>query len=495
MANLGIALLSGREFDPAAERVARAVTVLRKAVRLVGDDATERGRRLTNLGIALSERSLRRGNPGDLEKAIDAYQAAIAAPGPDSLPEPSRLVNLGTGLAERYARHGRPGDLNRAASLIAQALAMHPQDTTDTVAWTANLALVLRDRYVRDGDLTDLDEAVEKLTVAIDLAPAVARERPGLLDQLATTLRIRAQRRSDADELHHAVELHRQAAQETTRVTAKCLALNNLAGSLRAWAAATGELGTIDEAVRTYRESLNHAGSTEERCAVLTNLGSGLLDRYDITHGSHDLDEAINALGESVSRTDATSPELPARLNNLGNGRRRRFQRSGRPKHARTAMKTYARACELAEDVVNEAGLRSALSWGNLASRLGAWAQAAKAHDAARAAADRLLAQNVTRRDKEAWLGAVVDLAAQAAYSHWRNDDPDAAVVWLEWGRARLLSHVLDRDRRDLADLANDHADLVRRFRTAAACVRALENTDLRPSHMLNGRWQPKVAL
>ncbi|WP_328472314.1 hypothetical protein OHA21_09530 [Actinoplanes sp. NBC_00393] len=371
LANLGIALLAG----PAHQ----AVDVLIEAAALAAGDPDEQSRRFGNLGIAFGARYQHSGDAKDLDRAVDAYEQAVANARED---RPTALANLSTGLAERYAVHGRPHDLDRAIDLSAQALQSAPD--ADRIE---NQALMLRDRFVRDGDLADLDEAVDQLETI-----------PGLLDQLATTLRMRASYRGDPAELRRAVELHREAA-KTVEQAARIPVLNNLGGSLRAWAAATELITPLDEAISAYREALSLAEAKDDRSAIRGNLGIGLLDRYDRTSADADLDAAIDELTAAVAETDPRSPDLPARLANLGNGLRRRFDRHRRPDDADQTAAAYRRAGRLTGSA--EAALRAELNWGRWANQHRDWTQAREAFAAARTAADRLLAQQVMRRDKE----------------------------------------------------------------------------------------------
>jgi hypothetical protein len=242
--------------------------------------------------------------------------------------------------------------------------------------------------------------------------------------------------------------------------------LNNLGGTLRAWASAADDQQALREAVRAYREALGGAQAAE-RGVLLTNLGAALLDSYDRTGERRELDAAIETLAQSVAVTGPGSPERPARLNNLANGLRRRYERDGRAADAEEATAVYRAGQRLGLQVATEAALRCGLNWGAWSLRRRTWAQAHEAYDAARTAADRLLRQHLARRDVETWLSAVGDMPAQAAYARCRTDEPGPAAVWLEWGRARVLSDVLDRSR--LSRLAVSHSGLTDRYRQAAA--------------------------
>lgn len=478
LANLGSALLARRGADGFNRDLERAAEVLDEAAHLAVDDPGEHARRLNNLGIALSECYLRGGRPAQLKRAVAAYEQAVALTAADSPDRPSRLANLGTGLAERYTRRGDPGDLDRAADLMAQAVAAaSPETSPDLADWLENLGLVMRDRYLRDGDLADLDLAAARLSAAAGMTPANTAARPGRLDQLAATLRMRALRRGDASELRQAVDLHREAAGLAVDAPERSVVLNNLGGTLRAWASATDDQQALGEAVRSYREALGCAQAAE-RGAVLTNLGAALIDSYDRTGERRDLDEAIEVLAQSVAVTGPRSPERPARLNNLANGLRRRYDRDGPAADAVEVTAAYRAGQRLGLEVATEAALRCGLNWGAWSLRRRIWAEAHEAYDAARTAADRLLGQHLVRRDMETWLSAVGDMPAQAAYARCRTEEPSAAAVWLEWGRARVLSDVLDRAR--LTRLAVGHPALADRYRQAAARLNAGERD--RPS-------------
>jgi hypothetical protein len=99
---------------------------------------------------------------------------------------------------------------------------------------------------------------------------------------------------------------------------------------------------------------------------VLTNLGAALLDGYDRTGERRDLEEAIGALVESVAATGLRSPELPARLNNLANGLRRRFERDGDAADAREAAAAYRAGQRLDLEVATEAAMGSGAELGRL---------------------------------------------------------------------------------------------------------------------------------
>jgi hypothetical protein len=94
----------------------------------------------------------------------------------------------------------------------------------------------------------------------------------------------------------------------------------------------------------------------------------------------------MQALAQSVAVIRPVSPERPARLNNLANGLRRRYERDGRAADAEEVTATYRAGQRLGLQVATEAALRCGLNWGGWSLRRRTWAQAQEAYDAARTA-------------------------------------------------------------------------------------------------------------
>ena len=98
-----------------------------------------------------------------------------------------------------------------------------------------------------------------------------------------------------------------------------------------------------------------------------------------------------------------------------------------------------------------------------------AWGEAAGAYELALVAFERLLARQLLRSHKEAWLTTAKGVAAGAAMAQARTGDLHAATRALERGRALLMSDALAQDRVDLQRLREqDRPDLVARFQAAS---------------------------
>jgi tetratricopeptide (TPR) repeat protein len=488
--NLGIALLATTGVDASGHCARRAVEVLAAAVKLAGD-ATERARRLNNLGVAYSERYRTNHRSRDLDRAVAAHCACL----PDSLrermadgwtpigEEVARVANLSIGLAERYARGGDADDLDWALDLAEQTLRSTAMTSPQLVPRSVNRALLLRDRFVRDGELSDLEEAVSVLREAVPATPREDPERAGRIDQLATSLRMLAVRRRSAGDLMEAVAIHRQALVNPLAAGERCVVLSNLAASLRALASSSDgptKEGLLREALGASRSALATGQTSDDRAAMRNNLGTVLLDLYAVGSQPHHLDEALYVLQRGVRATDRRSPERSARMNNLGNARRSRYAKNQDPVEARRARKAYKRGCSGSSSPAQDV-LRCAVNWGVWAMQRHAWREAVGALSKAQRATDRLVAQQVGRPDKESWLGDVETISVGLAYCLSELDDVSAAALRLEWGRARVLSEVLERERADLHWLEHGHAHLVDRFTAAAARVRSLEIVSAQP--------------
>jgi len=445
------------------------VATITAAVSLAGADSA---RERSNLGVALSERHLATGDLSDLQQAVGLLVDAVDATPERSPDRPARQANLGTVLVEQYHRLGDPHDLDAAIDLLDRAVAASRSGTPDAPAWKYNLALALGDRYERDGDLTDLDQAVAHLEAVVGATLRGSTARLARLDQLAVALRLRGLRREKASDLERAVVLHQEAVRDgVLSAGERAMLLGNLAGTLRAWAAATGEARLLKEALDAYRAAVAAVPPGDAAHGrVLTNLGNGLVDHYDASGQRGSLVEAILWYDAAIAATDPAPPELPSRLHNRAGGLRRLHELDARPADLLAAVADYRDGCRRAAGVVAEVGLRCGLNWGKWASGRRAWAEAAEAFQFAADAAEQLVRRQLTRWNKQALLRDIRTMPA-AAFALCQTGALAPALVRLEWGRARLLSDALGRNRANLDMLAQTHPQLAERYRLATGQV------------------------
>ncbi|PWH18343.1 MAG: hypothetical protein DDG60_00695, partial [Anaerolineae bacterium] len=235
-------------------------------------------------------------------------------------------------------------------------------------------------------------------------------------------------------------------------------------------------LEDLEEAIRVLRQAVaSTPPDSPDRPSRLNNLGNGLRDRYGRTGRLEDLEEAIRVLRQAVASTPPDSPDRPSILNNLGTGLRARYGRTGRLEDLEEARNLYRQACSLAETGSQDVLLTASRAWGDWAFERQAWAEAAEAYRFTFPAIEHLFRVQFSRHGKESWIREIQGLPARAAYALLQIGQPERALEALEAGRARLLGEALERSRRDLENLAAlGHADLLERYRAASERYEAL---------------------
>ncbi len=86
----------------------------------------------------------------------------------------------------------------------------------------------------------------------------------------------------------------------------------------------------LEQAIECWQQALFLTlPDSPDRPCYLNNLGNGLRDRYARTGVLDDMERAITVFQQAVDATPANSPNLPKYLNNLGNGLRDRYEHTG----------------------------------------------------------------------------------------------------------------------------------------------------------------------
>jgi hypothetical protein len=223
-----------------------------------------------------------------------------------------------------------------------------------------------------------------------------------------------------------------------------------------------------------------------DRARYLNNLGNGLRDRYARSGRLEDLEAAVEAYREAVNTTPSDSPDRARYLNNLGNGLRDRYARSGRLEDLEAAVEAFRNACELGLEASLESAFIGARGWGKWALQRCAWEEAAEAYSFVSKAIERLLEVQLLRTAKESWLREAQGLSANGAYALARTGDLERAIEIVEGGQARLLAEALEHNRQDLMQLsARGHGELLARYRQAASRWAELTSEAEQPSAAL----------
>jgi hypothetical protein len=215
---------------------------------------------------------------------------------------------------------------------------------------------------------------------------------------------------------------------------------------------------------------------------MLIGFGAGYWDRYEHGGGPSDLDAALDAYERAVAATPAGSPELPGRLNNLGNAVSARYALRKKQGDLEKGRTCYREACRLGASLDPAACMDGARNWGQWATSRQSWEEAAEAYGYGLDAMGRLFRSQLLRRHKETWLTEAQGLPGRTAFARAKAGSGRAAALDLEHGRALLLSETLERDRVNLERLSDiGRADLAERYRRAADRLAELERHDLDP--------------
>jgi CHAT domain-containing protein len=378
-------------------------------------------------------------------------------------------------------------------------------------------AAVYSTRFHRSGDPADITRAVKSAEIAVRFGEDSASN---LLDSYRSTLSQALMRRYDAygaiDDVQRAIRLHESAM--PVNALAKNTRDAELGQLLRVRWTVNGDLNDIDRAVCLLSRAVDDAPAPIP--ARDTNLGNALLNLYEVRHQPEDLDAAVAAHERALNATLHSDWQVAARYNNAGNSRRALFERYGRLADRELAVSHYRDAIalstpgepELASRLYNlgctmglpgpgedqpgackalrdscraglVAGLEWALAasraWGTLVAAKADWAQALEALQPGLDAIELLFRRQLTREEKETWLGRSQGIAGDAAFAAAMAARPVDAAVALERGRAYLLSEALEHDLADLHRLEHTgRGDLANEYRAASTELRAARDAD-----------------
>ncbi len=333
--NLGVALATRARRLDIPEDLDRAIAIFREA------DATSRPQSpelLCNLGEALIDRFVLRGDTDDIEAAIHAFQDAytLATDFLSADTADHATLGLATALWHRYQRRGSLDDLNTSIDLLNGRLGGLPDDHPLRIKYLSNLGALLESRFGRLGMIPDLDLAIHLHKQAETLAPVGRPERAHILNGLGTALRVRHRRLGVRSDLDEAIE-HLSEAVATATIGVKAYALQNLGTALGSRFRRAGDVADLDAAVDAHREAIASA-DLANRPGRLSSLGQSLLDRFEHLGDLDDLDAAIEAGTEAVTSAPADDPDRPRYLSHLGNIFEARFHRLQRLSDADVAI-------------------------------------------------------------------------------------------------------------------------------------------------------------
>jgi tetratricopeptide (TPR) repeat protein len=496
LSNLGLALLDLGSENGALEVLAEAVEVMRAAVSATTDDGAERTGALGKLATALRLMFDRTGEMSHLTEAVALGRAAVAAT-PEGDPDLAENADdLGRTLRTFFERTGDLDSLAEAITLTRSALATTPDDSPRAARYLHDLGADLRSWYEWTGDIAVLREALDTARAALAATTDEDPDRAVRLNSLGVILQLRYRGTGDLESLTEAVAVHRAAVDAPEgRQLNLAVHLSNLGLALEELAERLADPDVLAEAITAHRGAVSAA---PDRVMSLGNLGIALLSRYRMTGEQDALTEAVSAHRAALASTADDHPDRTLFLHNLGSALRYQAEIGTDPELlaeaiavGRAAVETtpgehpdragslltlaavlLARWFESSDpdvfaevnDVLTAAAgsatapvrvrVNAGMALARITDRVGEHRAALAMMETVIGLLPMMAPRDLTRRDREHWLGEMPGIGAQAAAVAISAGDPARAVELLEQARGVLLAETMG----PRAELARLHA-------------------------------------
>jgi len=412
-------------------------------------------------------------DPTDLESAIMLVETQL--PAASGVHADMLRDILGALLHERFQRTDDASELKRALGLFESVL-VSPDATLDPVLVNrarANYGLCLSARTRTTGDLADLAAGVRELQLAAEeIEPAYVRA--GRLSSLASVLAQNYHWTGDQEALSHAIRCAETAVELTPgREAHRVRRSHNLASLLDDRFAASGARSDLERAIEVLEDLIGSTAGGED--AVLRNsLARDLRIRAKTTGSAEDLSRALELSREAVALAPTDYVRGHCHLT-LGRIVLDRFYDDNDRELLTEARKQFVAAAAVAERDP-EVAVEGAKGAGLIALLEGRFAVAVGEFRRGVQRISELSAAQVARSHRERWLSELRTLSVGGSVAAVANGALPDAVLFLEQGRAQLLTYALRLAAVDLAALAaGEHASLAQAFRRAADRVLALE--------------------
>jgi NitT/TauT family transport system ATP-binding protein len=239
----------------AAEDLDQAIVVL--SIMVDYTDSGDRSGPLSNLGNALLQRYLDRGDGADIDRAVDLHRAALAeAPDVDA-DRSALLMNLG--VAKRVAFEARGGitDLDEAIGTLRQAVEITEPQSRQWILRLSNLGSALHARFEHLQENADLAEAANLLTEAVHSSEPGSSDGDAARANLIDVLQALANALNDKTKLRLALDL----AEEVYLSRRARLGHDHAdtLGSRNSLAGLLAQSGNYSDAERAYRALIEDA--------------------------------------------------------------------------------------------------------------------------------------------------------------------------------------------------------------------------------------------
>ncbi|GAA4972598.1 CHAT domain-containing protein [Streptomyces hyderabadensis] len=375
-------------------------------------------------------------------------ESVLATPADDPLYVP-RLSQLGNVL-QRSAEHtGDESVRETAVRYLRDAMARTPSGSRAALHHKVDLASALRDRGRKTGDVAALREGVALLREVLGATPP---DEPGWANRCENYL-IAVQdlvaHTGEIDVLDQAVEIGRSAPAGAGAPGMIPLLLGLLHNERFLHTGLERDLGRAIAAYTEVVETVPYGGRTH--AVALGNLGRVWFSEYGLSGGPEALHRSVTALGSAARASAPDTTERGEIQINHGGVLYAQYELTGDPGVLAASGRAFREAAGI-EALQPLGRARAARSWAHAEAEAGRWDRARDAYAYAVGLLPLVAPRRLARVDQQRLLAELDGLAADAAVSALRANDPRTAVRLLELGRGLLGGQVL-QGRSDLSRL------------------------------------------
>ena len=272
------------------------------------DDSDDLSSRLSDLGLAYSDKYHAKGAIVDLERALQCHREALDQTSADNPNDrANQLAYLGFGHACRYQVIGATDDVKTATQCYEQALDLTPTDHVRRPSRLRDLGARYQDNYQVTGEIADLEKALSKWQEALDITSEDHHSRASILWYLGLACFDAFPVIEDLKLLDTAIRLGQDAHDKTPADDPNWVfQLDGLGTYYFAKFNSMRAIADLDKAIQHYQKALNITPlDNPERANRLGNLGLRCLNKYQVQGATADSEIAMQLLQEALDSSPA----------------------------------------------------------------------------------------------------------------------------------------------------------------------------------------------
>ena len=357
------------------------------------------------------------------------------------------------GLAfNRYLEYQQPEDLDIAIKLMGDALERTESYASELSSRQALFGRAMHERFRRDGTIEDLELAITFHWNAIRHTNSSNENIPVYFSGLGNALLDRGIILNNIEDIQQSVKTLRIPVQINPD---DCLHQHNLATALLNLLKNDERNDDLhNEVVKTRQLILRTAEKSDlHYLRYVASYAEALTQRAQFMHDAKDCALAISACNAALEHEYNSLSLKSIVYEQKGLAELTLYDLYGYEQDLFSALDSLQKATSLAADISPVMALNSARLWLFTAFTHTQWSEVTQAYEYLESVTESLVFNQLFRDQSESWLKDIQHLAAQAAFSYIKLNDPIKAVLALENGLARLLTHALKLETIDLKRL------------------------------------------